>query len=456
MKPSDAQHRASLWCCYVVRQFAQGPSPKMTRNRTSYICLLTNSEVANSFCLRYWARSSNGKWSEPFQSLLSESGLRKGEMVEMLRAACRVHFPLIRCGSCGDQISVTTRSEYSSIIGTIQRSERGPLPPLCTSCSIAAPPPMRPTEIFTLSHRRDRVASELKRMHQKAKPIDYEKLSFFQSSLLYAALLAANIGPGESVVPPLMMQTEELAPTPELADEIYARLCTDGIFLPALSSDLNAFILDHDTHAVTLNLRAGAWTLAKDVSGRSMGEILTLLFRRLDQPEPNAVEALWYLVAEDECRRYFVSQWERYKFAYPGIYSAKVSATFQHYLSKCSIGQMWNVIYYAVKNLAALTQEGKHTPQHIYNMLPGGIRRSVDYRLANGQSIWPWNRPSPPAASWMTNILLDKILKAGDMCFKMLKGQDVAKYTEHLTTKPVDHPAATWFSVPPPGSAPSE
>ena len=433
-----------------------GSSPKMIRNLKSYICLLTNSEVANSFCLRYWARSSNGKWSEPFQSLLAESGLSKGEMVDVLREACRLYFPSIRCASCGCHISVVTRSEYLSLIGTIQRSARGSPPPLCPTCPAAALPPAPTTDVVNLTHRRDRVANALKRLHEKAKPVDYGKLSFFQSSLLYAALLAANLASGESVVPPLEMQTDELAPTPKLADEIYARLCTAGIFLPALSSNLDALVLDHDTDAVTPNIRAGTWTLAKDVSGRSMDEILTVLFRRLDQPDPKAVEALWYLVAEDECRRYFVSQWERYRFADSGIYSAKASAILQHYLEKCSIGQMWNVIHYTVKSLAALSQEGKYTPQHIYNMLPGGIRRSADYRLANGQLIWPWNRPSPRAASWMTNILLDKILKAGDICFKMLKGKDVVRYAEYLATKPVNHAAATWFSAPLPTSAPAD
>ena len=141
------------------------------------------------------------------------------------------------------------------------------------------------------------------------------------------------------------MQIDELAATPELADEIYARLCTDGIFLPALESNMDAYSLDRDTDAITVNIRAGAWTLADDLYGRSIDEILTLLFRRLDQPEPAAVEALWYLVAEDECKRYFVSQWERYRFAHPGVYSAKVSTTLQRYLDQCSIGQMWNVIY---------------------------------------------------------------------------------------------------------------
>ena len=425
---------------------AQDSPLKMNRNRTPYICLLTDSEIANSFCLRYWARSSAGKWSESFQSLLADSGLRKGEMVDMLKSACWLHFPHLRCGSCGAQISVATRSEYSSIIGTVQRFRNGKPSAICAACTAAVPAPEDKTDLFALKHRRDQVTSALMRLHEEAKPVDYANLTFLQSFLLYAALLAANLAPGETVVSPLQTQLDELAPTPELAEDIYARLCTERIFLPALSSDLNAFSLEKDTGAVTCNIYAAAWTLAGDACGRSIDEILTVLFRRLDQPEPAAVETLWYLVAEGECRRYFVSQWERYKFAHPDLNSAKVSVALQPYLDQCSVGQLWNVIYYAVKNLAALTQEGRHTQQHIYNMLPGGIRRYADYRLANGQTIRPWHRPSPPKLSWITNLLLDKVLKAGDIAFERLRGQDVVEYVDYLVKKPRDGDPATWFT----------
>lgn len=334
------------------------------------------------------------------------------------------------------------------MIGTIRRLRNGKPSAICPACTRAAPAPENKPAIFALKHRRDHVASALMGLHEKAKLVDYANLPFVQSFLLYAALLAANLAPGETVVPPLETQLDELAPTPELAEEIYARLCTEGILLPAQSSNVNAFSLEKDTGALTCSIHAAAWTLAGDACGRSIDEILTMLFRRLDQPEPAAVEALWYLVAAGECRRYFVSQWERYRFAHPGINSAKVSVALQPYLDECSVGQLWNVIYYAVKNLAALTQEGKHTPQHICNMLPGGIRRYADYRLANGQTIRPWHRPSPSKQSWITNILLDKVLKAGDFAFEMLKGQDVFEYVDYLVTKPSDHGPATWLSRP--------
>lgn len=421
---------------------------RMIPHRTPYICLLTDSEIANNFCLRYWARSPGGKWSEPFQALLSDSGLSKGEMVDMLRSACHLYLPNIRCDRCGDQVGAATRSEYSSLMVTLRGVRRGSSPPLCTSCAAAVLASKPKSDFFKPQPPRERVASALKRRRENAKPVDYAKLGFVQSYLLYTALVASGIAPTGNVVPPLETQTEELSPTPELADEIYARLCTDGILLPALSSDLDAFNLDEETGAVTFSIRIGAWTLANDVAGRSMDEILSIMYRRLEQPEPKEVEALWYLVAEDECRKYFAKQWERYNFLHPGIYSAKVADAVRLYLGDCSIGQMWNIIYYAVKNLAALTQEGKHTPQHIYNMLPGGIRRYADYRLANGPSIRAWRRPHLTDSSWMTNILLDKVLKAGDIAFEMLRGKNVAEYVEYLLKKPDDEAAAAFFHPP--------
>jgi hypothetical protein len=81
-------------------------------------------------------------------------------------------------------------------------------------------------------------------------------------------------------------------------------------------------------------------------------------------------------------------------------------------------------------------------------MLPGGIRRYADYRLGNGNTIRPWHRPSPSGESWITNILLDKVLKAGDVAFEMLKGQDVVQYVEYLVKKSRDRDPAMWFAGP--------
>jgi hypothetical protein len=76
-------------------------------------------------------------------------------------------------------------------------------------------------------------------------------------------------------------------------------------------------------------------------------------------------------------------------------------------------------------------------------MIPGSIRRYADYRLGNGNPIHPWRRPPPATQSWVTTILLDKILKRGDHSFEMLTGQDIRNHVELLIKRPNSTDRAT-------------
>lgn len=357
----------------------------------------------------------------------------------MLKSACRAYLPHLRCNICLHPLQVETRSEYSPLSGLPSRFRKRSRSVSCTSCDAKSHAANREAGLFLLQRRHDRVSDALRRLHWQAKPIDFATLDYFRSFLLYATLVAANVGPDGSTIPPLASQLGTLAPTPELSEGIYTCLYTDRLILPALSTDPNAFGINEQTGDLTLDVQTGAWALANDEYRRPIDEIVSVLFQRLEQREPQAIEDLWYLVAEDECKRYFLSQCERYRFIHPDIYSAKVAAAIQDYLNVCSIGQMWNVIYYAVKNLAALAQEGTYTRQHIYNMIPGSIRRYADYRLAKDEPIHPWRRPSPTSESWITSILLDKVLKGGSASFEMLKGKDVFEHVERILTCPPDN-----------------
>lgn len=416
---------------------ARGPLSRSSRtemieDHKPSVCLLTDNETHNALCLRYWALNSVGKWNEPFDALLSDSGLSRGEMMNVLKSACRACLPYLRCDACESPFQIRTRSEYSPLTGSLTKLGRRSRPRLCASCDAAVLAANRESNLFTVQQHRDRLTGALKRLLERAEPVDYAKLSYVQSCLLYATLVAANVGLDDLEIPPIVSQTELLAPTAELSDSIYTRLYTDKILLPALSSDPHALSFNEQTGVVTFSVRTGNWRLADDVTGRSRDEILSVLYQRLEQPDPRAAEELWYLVAVEECKRYFVSQCERYRFIDPGIYSLKVAATLRDYLDRCSIGQMWNIIYYAIKNLAALAQEGAYTRQHIYNMIPGSIRRYADYRLAKDEPIRAWRRPSLATESWITSILLDKVLKGGDISFETLTGQEVVGHVERM------------------------
>lgn len=261
-------------------------------------------------------------------------------------------------------------------------------------------------------------------------PIDYFALSFVQSYFLYSALVAANAGWQGSRIAPLDSQPGKLAPTPDLSEHVYKTLYDDKIIFPDHASDPHAFRMADEGGAVEFCFTSVRWVLAPDASGRTMKEVFSLLLERLDDPEPEAVEVLWSMIAESECRRYFVTQCERYRFVQPDIYSTKVADAVRDFLPHFSIGQMWNVIFYVLKDMAALSQEKTYARQHVYNMIPGHIRRYVDYRLSNNRAIHPWRRPAPITESWMTSILFDRVIGDGNTSFEMLTGQSIRAHVE--------------------------
>lgn len=404
----------------------------MTQDRTPFLCFLTDDESHIQLCLRYWALDRKLKWSEKFTGLLTDTGLSRGELTNLLRSACRAHVLYLRCANCRVPMQVGTRNEYAPLVGAIVRSGRRLRSPMCRDCEAQVRSVTHEAMALEAEWTGSRVARIVEPLHARTQCIDFDKLSFVQSFELYAVLVAADVGPEDFGIPPLTSLTTLLTPTPGLSAEIYLRLYKDGILLPSSSTNPNAFSFDAETGTIRLGVSSVSWVLAKDVLNRSPQELLFVLFERLEHPEPAAVKKLWYMVAADECKRYFESQCERYRFTEPWIYSDKVASAIHHYLDRCSIGQAWNIIYYAVKNLAALAQEGKHTRQHIYNMMPGAIRRYADFRLGNESTIHPWRRVSRTAEAWVTSILLDKVLKNGNVVFENLSGRNVHDYVDRM------------------------
>lgn len=405
----------------------------MIDHRTPFVCFLTDNEAHNVLCLRYWSVSSAGEWSEDFNTLVSDSGLSSYKLTNMLKLACRAYALHHRCPECGRPIQVEVRTGYFPSTGRFPRSGRSGAPSRCAVCvaapraanrKTASPPPQRDGGLPT---------RRLDRLNDEAGAIDYASLDLVTSCLLSALFAAANIGPYNRVFTLNGLLAARLAPSPELSDSICSRLYEDGILLPAPTPASHGLSLNRKASPIKIDAQAAAWTLADDSKGRSVEQIKFLLAARLEQPEPEPATTLWYFVAENECRRYFVSQAQRYRFTGAEIYTVDVAFVIVDSLHRFSIGQMCNIIYYMFKDLAALAQKGAYERQRIYDMIPETIRRYADDRLGNRKSVYPWSR-RPTSESWLSSILLDTVLKDGDAVFETVNGSDIAVYVRGLLT----------------------
>lgn len=398
-------------------------------NHSPFLCFLTDNQDHLALSLRYWA-VSHGTWTEKYDAILKETGISKWNLLAIVQSSCRAYLQHLSCGECRTPLEVKNRSQYSPLSGRLAGSLRFQSLKRCKACATAARAVEARSQELMLEYRRAHLTQALSRGHDGASPIDYSELTYVQSFLLYSVLVAANAGWEDRNIAPLDSQPGKLAPTADLSEQVYRTLYEDGILAIDPASDPRAFGMIHEEENIDFSYSGVSWVLAPDARGRTMKDVFALLLARLGAPEPAAASEVWFMVAESECRGYFLKQCERYHFAQPNIYSEKVALAIRDFLPHFSIGQIWNVIFYVLKDLAALAQEKTYARQHIYNMIPGNIRRYLEHRLSNNKPVHPWRRPATITESWMTSILLDKVLGNGDVSFEVLTGQMVQTHVK--------------------------
>jgi len=407
----------------------------MSQNSQPLVCFLTDNEFNNKLCGRYWSTSDSGEWSETFDTLVAESGLTKWELLNVVSSACRAYHPHFVCKQCRVRLLIPRRTGYSPATGYMRSFYRTLERHLCTECEDAHRRLGHVAPRFTPAQSFDRADERSGTPGQEARPIDYAELSYVQSVLLYATLLAADRG--DISFAPLDFQEGLLAPTPELAEEIHARLRCDGILLPVQASDQDAFRRCRESGLRPANVRTTAWKLADDALGRSLDEILAVLSRRIDQQEPTAVREVWDLVAESECLRYFARLYKSYKMGLRHVDLAKVGFAIRAYLDRLSIGDATSVIFRMLTDFADFARKRNLPEQQIADMVSIKLRLAADEYLGSGRRL-ARGRSMRDKGSFITRVLLDKVLKDGDFSYKDLTGQEITPYVERLMSNSAD------------------
>lgn len=404
----------------------------MSQTFQPLVCFLTDNELNNKLCDRYWSISDSGEWSETFDTLLAESGLTRSELLNVVSSACRAFHPSFVCKQCRARLIIPRRTGYSPATGYMRGFHREIERNLCTGCEDARRGLDQVTPLPMPCQAHSRADETAKRPDLDGKQIDYARLSYVQCVLLYATLLAAD--QGDVSFAPLDFQEGLLAPTPELAEEIHARLRCDGILLPVQASDRDAFQRCRKSGLRPANVRTTAWKLADDAFGRSLDEILSVLSRRIDRLEPTAVRELWDLVAESECLRYFARQYKRYRLGLRHVDLAKVGFAMRAYLDRLSIGNAKSVISSMLAALERFARKRNLPENQIAELIGVKLRLAADEYLSQGGLRTAHVRARQDKDSFITRVLLDKVLKDGDFSYKELTGLEVAAYAERLVS----------------------
>lgn len=396
-----------------------------------FLCFLSENENYNQLCLRYWACDSDGDWLENLNQIVSDSGISKSNLSKVIKTNSCAYVLNCRCNLCNKPVEISSRSDFATSKHRLLNGQYPNYDGICDACKAAQRVEQKQLEKTKQQEFENKVLAIIRPLESNFPAYDYSLLSYVNVALLYSLLISANDNWQDNHIDALDCQAAPLAPTRELSIEIYRKMYREGVLCPSSTSELSAFTLDKDNpNNFSFLLSKVDWVLAPDQSGLPSNGLLELLEEMLSFPDASSLQELWFLVAESECNRYFSEQCEQYSLSSEHLYTEKVAESIRYALERLSIPQAWNIIWCVIRNIAALMQNRNYTRQHVYNMIPGNIRRDVDKRLANNTPIKPWNRQNHDNESFLTSIIFDKILQGGTAAFESINGTSIMNFLD--------------------------
>lgn len=124
---------------------------------------------------------------------------------------------------------------------------------------------------------------------------------------------------------------------------------------------------------------------------------------------------LWVEIAFYECMEYLEHQLAEYRL--PNNIGPKTETVMRDGLKIFSTSQMFNFIWGAVKDAAALYQKGGITKPHAVNTIPGSIQRRMDKTISEGWEVKGYGRNYNLPQSILADMLFNKVLMIGDKGF---------------------------------------
>jgi len=398
----------------------------MTNAQSPVLCFFTHDDYINELCLAYWSLNEQGKWCSSFTQLMLQTRKSRPALCSLIKEKTSAYIPYLRCEECTQPIQVISRTHFESVRRTAKRNKKY----CCDSCiSKLAATRSKPPELSP-----DQVSEPTS--HQVRSAIDYSQLDYTNAVLLYSLLSAAGEQWNKNTIAPINAQIGTLAPTPNLTTEIYLHLHSEKIIIPSPSVCSRPFHNIGDNSYFAFLPNEITWILALDERKMTQTSLMNALELIIGKFDPGAASALWYLIAEAECERYFGELCDRYRFKRQMLYTEKVAGAIRYCLDRISLPQVWNILWCTMRTVAALVQEGTYSHPHVYNMISTIVMRDVDRRIANNQQIRPWSRLQPHKESAITSVLFDKVFNTGTAAFEQVNGKNSSFYRQPYNAIP--------------------
>lgn len=238
---------------------------------------------------------------------------------------------------------------------------------------------------------------------------DYQCERGYVKLLLASVLRSGQDERDPLLIHPRLTMKEHLLAPDDMAFEIIEHLVKEGwLRLSGTTSPESVTIVDGKL--TSINVFLATYNLNVEEGFNLIDEVLN---PTIDNDA--GILIVWNEVALRECKEYLHYQMKEYRLV--GEIGVKTVSVLKEGLKTFSVSQMFNLIWGATKDAAALYQKGGMTKAHAVNTIPGSIQRKIDKAIAEGYEIKHFGRNYNLPQSIIADILYDRVLKIGERGF---------------------------------------
>ncbi|MDD4969899.1 MAG: hypothetical protein PHT07_10775 [Paludibacter sp.] len=285
----------------------------------------------------------------------------------------------------------------------------------CEKCGHTQSPRIKCTCNRCLNFIDNALTKSIEKSILTAKDNSHILMEDAQTRIFLAAVLRSGQDEDnpETIYPAFLGKDTKLAPTFDFALYIVSYLKRWGWIRFNEKTPHDSLIVDEDGVIRQYYPLKAIYTLNVDDSFTAMDELISPNI--IVDEERYEINTIWTSICFFECIEYLKHKLDEYKM--PDNIGPKTDLSIKEGLKHYSTSQMFNHIWYAVKEAAAQSNKAGITKKHAVNMIPGLIQRRIERAIAEGWDIKPYGRDFNLPQSLIADVLFNKVLKIGNRGF---------------------------------------
>lgn len=365
--------------------------------------VISDDEVVQSLCERYWATDADGNYVETVSAICNDLGLTQSKLTKLVTAHSYVYYESHACPSCWVPMHFKSRAALLNKPNAAKTCDE------CLAVEAAQEAELKMSML---------IGSEKRALSQE---LQLQDLELEHIAYLLALVRFSGSEDLSEIGEYGLVRSGMLSPSKEFDIEILRTLYSQQVVYVSPTSTLAAITVADSSGKYSFNLEYVRWKIALQNGLSAYANIYSCLEdtlkERVREFGAASLRELCDRLALEECLAYLNLTLTEHRLGYN--FGDKTRVVMNKALEGFPVAEVYSFILRAAKDAAAFYQRGAGSKDHASKTVPGSIERQCERALANGWQVTSFNRNYNLPQSALSRVVYNSLFGTDDGGFKL-------------------------------------